>query len=368
MADSTSGSGSGTAAPTNERRLESWGEIAAYLRREIRTVQRWERNLCLPIHRLSVGKNSSVYAYPSELDRWYKEREPRLAKEDPEVDEPAPSRNPPLPSSTVGSTNGEAAQIQESEKESARSVGFSRKRLITGAAVVFVVGLLTAKYGGLLRDAIFPPKVTVPVRLLVRSLKAASGEQGAGIDAEGFTDELISQLSKADPQLIVIAPTSAEQLGDKPPSELRSKYHIQYLMDGHLQRVGSQLHLVVFLISTADGAYIWTGSFDGDTQNILKVQNEVAEQVGRKIIPTLTASNLPSSPGKIDPAGYQAYLQGRKSWAARDLASSVREYEQSVALMPGYAMSHSGLASAYALLGQAPNDGIPATIAAPRAI
>src|SRR5215475_3100163 len=89
MADSTSGSGSGTTAPSNERRLESWGEIASYLRREIRTVQRWEHNLGLPIHRLSVGKNASVYAYPSELDKWYKERETRLAKEDPEVDSPS---------------------------------------------------------------------------------------------------------------------------------------------------------------------------------------------------------------------------------------------------------------------------------------
>jgi hypothetical protein len=31
--------------PGKERRLESWGEIAAYLRREIRTVQRWENSL-----------------------------------------------------------------------------------------------------------------------------------------------------------------------------------------------------------------------------------------------------------------------------------------------------------------------------------
>src|SRR5215475_7770531 len=100
MADSTSGSGSGTTAPSNERRLESWGEIASYLRREIRTVQRWERNLGLPIHRLSVGKNASVYAYPSELDRWYKERETRLEKEDPEVDQTSSSHG--SPSSTPG--------------------------------------------------------------------------------------------------------------------------------------------------------------------------------------------------------------------------------------------------------------------------
>src|SRR5579864_8507565 len=31
--------------------LEAWKDIAAYLRRDIRTVQRWEKSLGLPIHR-----------------------------------------------------------------------------------------------------------------------------------------------------------------------------------------------------------------------------------------------------------------------------------------------------------------------------
>jgi eukaryotic-like serine/threonine-protein kinase len=59
-----------------ETRLESWGEIASYLRREVRTVQRWEKTLDLPVRRLLVGKQSSVYAYRSELDQWYRDREP----------------------------------------------------------------------------------------------------------------------------------------------------------------------------------------------------------------------------------------------------------------------------------------------------
>src|SRR5215813_12454596 len=127
MADSNSGSGSGTTAPSNERRLESWGEIASYLRREIRTVQRWERNLGLPIHSLSVGKNASVYAYPSELDKWYKERETRLAKEDPEVDSPSQ-----ITSSSSASDiphNHEIPQPTPTAQKSETQTKFSRKRV-----------------------------------------------------------------------------------------------------------------------------------------------------------------------------------------------------------------------------------------------
>src|SRR5271157_2279820 len=59
-------------------RLESWGEIAAYLNCEVRTAQRWEREGRLPVHRLLLQKQGRVYAYKSELDDWRRKRDPRL--------------------------------------------------------------------------------------------------------------------------------------------------------------------------------------------------------------------------------------------------------------------------------------------------
>src|SRR5713101_4703466 len=76
MADAPRGERQKPDPPTDEPRLESWGEIAAYLRREIRTVQRWEKYQGLPVRRLQIGKLGSVYAYRSELDKWYRERQP----------------------------------------------------------------------------------------------------------------------------------------------------------------------------------------------------------------------------------------------------------------------------------------------------
>lgn len=57
------------ADPTNDR-LESWKEIAAYLRRDVTTVQRWERREGMPIHRHLHDKAGSVHAFRSELDVW----------------------------------------------------------------------------------------------------------------------------------------------------------------------------------------------------------------------------------------------------------------------------------------------------------
>ena len=52
-----------------EGRLDSWKEIAAYLGRGIRTVQRWEREEGLPVHRLAHEKRGSIYARRDELAR-----------------------------------------------------------------------------------------------------------------------------------------------------------------------------------------------------------------------------------------------------------------------------------------------------------
>ena len=54
------------------QRLDSWKEIAAYLKRDVRSVQRWEKTEGLPVHRHMHGKQGSVYAYQAEIDAWWK--------------------------------------------------------------------------------------------------------------------------------------------------------------------------------------------------------------------------------------------------------------------------------------------------------
>lgn len=56
-------------------RLESWKEIAAYLKRDVRTARRWEKLEGLPVHRHVHHKLASVYAYKPELDGWRANRD-----------------------------------------------------------------------------------------------------------------------------------------------------------------------------------------------------------------------------------------------------------------------------------------------------
>jgi hypothetical protein len=51
-------------------RLDGWKDIAAYLGRGVRTAQRWERELGLPVRRLGTGGAEVVYALRDEVDAW----------------------------------------------------------------------------------------------------------------------------------------------------------------------------------------------------------------------------------------------------------------------------------------------------------
>ncbi len=78
-----------------EDRLDSWKEIAAYLNRDVTTVQRWEKREGMPVHRHLHDRIGSVYASRAELDAWARSRSSQSPQENagkvtPDVALPSP--------------------------------------------------------------------------------------------------------------------------------------------------------------------------------------------------------------------------------------------------------------------------------------
>ena len=154
------------------RRLESWKEIAAYLGRDVRTVQRWERSDELPVRRLQHAKLASVYAYTDELDEWRLGREPG---------EPVAETTPQKP----------------------RTV--RRLWFVAGIAMTVALGAAVALWP---RRAVERPAGTTPIRTIaVLPIANFSGDPQQEYFADGMTDALIAGLSTV-PGLLVISRTS----------------------------------------------------------------------------------------------------------------------------------------------------------------
>ena len=59
------------------QQLDGWKEIAGYLKRSVRCVQRWERNEELPVRRHRHARGVSVYAFREELNAWWEDERSR---------------------------------------------------------------------------------------------------------------------------------------------------------------------------------------------------------------------------------------------------------------------------------------------------
>ena len=85
-----------------EDRLDSWKEIASYLKRDVTTVQRWEKREGMPVHRHLHDRMGSVYASRTDLDAWMRSRNLRTEQGsgnndvslDPPVTPPPPTAKP----------------------------------------------------------------------------------------------------------------------------------------------------------------------------------------------------------------------------------------------------------------------------------
>jgi Tol biopolymer transport system component len=80
-----------------EDRLDSWKKIASYLKRDVSTVQRWERREGMPVHRHLHDKLGSVFAFRSELDAWWQSRQAGLEELAAGDELPAPESQPDEP-------------------------------------------------------------------------------------------------------------------------------------------------------------------------------------------------------------------------------------------------------------------------------
>jgi hypothetical protein len=74
--------------------LDGWEEIASFLGRGIRTVQRWEKEAGLPVRRLFRQRRSLVHAYRQELTQWIKGREEPLSLASYRTPESKPDGDP----------------------------------------------------------------------------------------------------------------------------------------------------------------------------------------------------------------------------------------------------------------------------------
>jgi TolB-like protein/Tfp pilus assembly protein PilF len=333
--------GASTPSPlTPEPRLESWKEIATYVKRDVTTVQRWEKREGMPVHRHVHDKRGSVYAYPSEVDGWLQTRKLQLEEDEEERE----------------ATSVEAVLAPEQVRRSRRWL------VLGGVSVLALLGV-----GAFLARS--RPKGGPQPRiqsLAVLPLKNLSGDPTQEYLADGMTESIIGRLSMIG-GLRVISRTSVMQFKNSNLSApgIAKALHVDALVEGSVIREGNRVRVHCQLIRASTDEHFWSESYDRDLGDALALESDVAQAISRRVEVTLSGEEQARlvTVSRVTPTVYENYLKGQASLGAdqTDLKQSIGYFRAAIQEDPSFAPAYLGLAEAYSslssvLVGGRPSD------------
>jgi eukaryotic-like serine/threonine-protein kinase len=258
----------------------------------------------------------------------------------------APASSPAVLES--GDANSALSSVPQGEK---------RKRVLAARAVVATAGGLLVLLTALIGLRLSPWRSTPPVpriaSLAVLPLDNLSGDQQQEYFADGMTDELTTDLAQIK-ALKVISRDSAILFKGTHESlpEIARELNVDAVVEGAVMRSGNNVRINAQLVYARTGAYLWAKSYQGDLSDVLRLQGEVASDIVREIKIQLTPpeSGRFAGASTVNPAAYEAYLQGRyysNRATEHGYLLAKHYFEEAAKIDPNYAPAFAGLSDYY---------------------
>jgi TolB-like protein/Flp pilus assembly protein TadD len=200
-----------------------------------------------------------------------------------------------------------------------------------------------------------PPTSRSVTSVAVLPFAHTGGEAADEPFSDGLTDELIGTLGRM-PGLAVTGRSSVfalkrTALGAR---AIADTLGVTSLLEGSVRRDGERIRVGAQLVNAADGAVLWSETFERPARDIFTVQDEIARAIAdalrvklgtRRARLVRSAANLPA---------YESYLKGRHILNTRSskerVLQAIRYFEDAVEHDPLYAPAFAGLSDAYASL------------------
>jgi len=175
--------------------------------------------------------------------------------------------------------------------------------------------------------------------------------------SDGVTEAIINKVSRI-PDLRVIPRSASFRFkgSGKDPKTIGEELSVDAVLSGRVVQRGDQLDLTLELIDVKEYSQLWGESYKRTMNDLMTVQEEIVDEVKNRIRPgAVTSADGAEKTETTNPAAYRLYLQGKFHWNKRttpDLERALSYFNQAIALDPGFARAHLGLAETYLLQGQ----------------
>ncbi|MGH9783344.1 MAG: protein kinase domain-containing protein [Terriglobia bacterium] len=252
------------------------------------------------------------------------------------------------------------------------------RRQLAGVGAAALLVLLVVPLGlnvGGLRDRLLGTAAAAPIRsIAVLPIVNLSGDPEQDYFADGFTEALITDLSKIG-ALKVISRTSVMQYkgAKKPLREIARELGVDGVMEGSVMKVGQRVRITAQLIHAATDTHLWAERYERDLQDVLRLQGEVASAIARQIQIAVTPEQQTrlAASRPVNPEAYELYLKGLfyvNKFTPEGFQRGVAFLQQAVEKDPAEPLVYAGLALTYAegahMLLAPPQDAFPLAKAA----
>lgn len=184
-----------------------------------------------------------------------------------------------------------------------------------------------------------------------------SGDASQDHVAEGISEEILHALSRCR-WLVVAARNASFACTDRHTGirEIARKLGVRYLLDGSVRRVANRVRITAYLVDGRRGVRLWGERYDRSCEDILALQDEIAEVIAGTVEPelsTIEGMALRAKPVEELTAWecYQLGLWRLYRFTEDDLHAARALFERAIRLDPELAPAHARLAYVHIQLG-----------------
>ncbi len=237
--------------------------------------------------------------------------------------------------------------------------------LISVALLLIVLGWAWLSRGE--RSPVRTPDMRqdAPPVIAVLPFDDLSGDPDQAFFADGMTEALITDLAKVSGLRVISRASAMSYKGTATPlPRIARELRVDYLLQGSVLRAEDQVRISTQLVDGERDEVEWSESYERPLRGILALQREVARAVVEQVEVRLTPreESALAVAAEIDPAALDLYLRARAAWNERTtpaIRRGIGLFEQALAIEPGYALAHVGLAESYQILGDMPFYDLP---------
>jgi eukaryotic-like serine/threonine-protein kinase len=233
------------------------------------------------------------------------------------------------------------------------------RAIIAAFVVAALVALAVFANVGNLQKRIFAKRGPGIHSIAVLPLENLSRDPEQQYFADGMTEELTTDLSKIG-ALRVVSRTSAMHYKNtnKTLPEIARELNVDGVVEGSVMRSGNRVRITAQLIHADTDQSLWAETYERDLGDVLRLQSEVAQTIAQQVRVQLTPQQKAQldAARRVDPAAYDAFLQGRSYfvWGSNSVEGFRKAqgfFKQAIQRDPNLAIAYVGLADSYVYMG-----------------